>query len=209
MEQSKGYFNEIAGEWDTIRISLFSEQVREYAYDLAKIQPGMIAADIGAGTGFVSEGLLERGVNVIAIDQSENMLNHMKDKFHTYKGFTCLQGDSDYLPLSDNSVDYVFANMFLHHVVEPQIALKEMYRILKPKGIVVITDLDEHNFTFLKEEQYDIWMGFNRDILTNWLINVGFLDVSISCVGCNCCSPSAKSTNIADINIFAAYGIKS
>ena len=45
------------------------------AYAQADIQKRKTAADIG--TGFITEGLLQEGLNVIAVDQSENMLQHM------------------------------------------------------------------------------------------------------------------------------------
>jgi len=47
------------------------------AYAQADIQKRKTAADIGTGTGFITEGLLQEGLNVIAVDQSENMLQHM------------------------------------------------------------------------------------------------------------------------------------
>jgi Methylase involved in ubiquinone/menaquinone biosynthesis len=208
MEKSKDYFNDIAADWDTMRTSFFSEEVREVAYTLANIQKGKIAADIGAGTGFMTEGLLKAGLNVVAIDQSEKMLISIKQKYKEYNTLTCVIGDSDALPINEQSVNYAFANMYLHHVVEPSIAINELYRILKPGGKLVITDLDEHNFTFLKTEQYDVWMGFDRNQIKAWFLQAGFKDVTISCVGCNCCSDSKNSEEKASISIFAAYGVK-
>lgn len=208
MEKSKNYFNEIADDWDDMRTSFFSEEVREVAYTLANIQKGKLAADIGAGTGFVTEGLLKAGLKVVAIDQSENMLNSIKKKYKDYNTLTCILGDSDSLPLDEQSVDYAFANMYLHHVVEPSIAINELYRILKPGGKLIITDLDEHNFTFLKTEQHDVWMGFDRNQVKDWFLKAGFKDVTISCVGCNCCSDSKDSEEKASISIFAAHGVK-
>lgn len=208
MENSKDYFNEIAEDWDDIRTNLFSEQVREVAYSLADIKKDRVAADLGAGTGFMTEGLLKAGLKVFSIDQSENMLAYMKHKFKAYDNLTCILGDSDTLPLQDNSVDNAFANMFLHHVVDPYIAIKEMYRILKPSGKLIITDLDEHKFTFLKTEQHDIWMGFDRNTLKEWFEKAGFKDINITCVGCNCCTNSIENDEKASVSIFAAYGVK-
>ena len=208
MEKSKEYFDEIAANWDEMRSVFFPEEVRTTAYSLANIQKGKTAADIGAGTGFMTEGLLKAGLSVIAIDQSENMLNNMKEKYKDFDGLTCVAGDSDALPLDEQSVDYSFANMFLHHVVDPAKAISELYRILKPGGKLVITDLDSHDFSFLQTEQHDIWMGFQRSQVKDWFLDAGFKDVSISCVGCNCCSDSNEHDQKANISIFAAYGMK-
>lgn len=208
MEQSKGYFDKVASNWDNMRSDFFSDEVRIVAYNTANVEEGKIAADIGAGTGFISEGLLKKNVNVIAVDQSEEMLNLLKNKFSDYKNLNCIQGESENLPIADNAVDYVFANMFLHHVENPFVAIKEMKRILKPGGKLVITDLDEHNFEFLKTEQYDLWMGFDRKNIIKWFEAAGFKNVAINCVGSNCCAESKCGCSKASISIFAAYGEK-
>jgi len=81
MQDSKNYFDDIALRWDEMRRGFFSEAIREKAFSLAGVQPGELAADIGAGSGFITEGLIQRGVRVIAVDQSEAMLDVMKKKF--------------------------------------------------------------------------------------------------------------------------------
>jgi 16S rRNA A1518/A1519 N6-dimethyltransferase RsmA/KsgA/DIM1 with predicted DNA glycosylase/AP lyase activity len=60
-----------------MRRGFFSEAVRERAFDAADVIAGRLAADIGAGAGFVTEGLLNRGLRVIAVDRSEAMLAEM------------------------------------------------------------------------------------------------------------------------------------
>jgi ubiquinone/menaquinone biosynthesis C-methylase UbiE len=141
---SKAYFDQVANNWDTMRQAFFSEAVREKAYQVAKVAPGKLAADVGAGTGFITEGLLAKGLKVIAVDQSQAMLDEMKVKFGKLDRIEYRQGESEALPVDDNSVDYTFANMVLHHVESPIRAIEEMVRILKPGGRLVITDLDEH-----------------------------------------------------------------
>ena len=125
---SNDYFERVADRWDEMRAGFFSEKVRETAYKTADIQSGKQAADIGAGTGFVTEGLLRQGLEVIAVDQSEAMLEALKKK---YPNLDCRQGEAEGLPVADRIVDYVFANMYLHHVERPSMAIAEMTRILK------------------------------------------------------------------------------
>lgn len=205
---SKKYFDDVASQWDKMQESFFSEAVREKAYTVANIQSGEIAADIGAGTGFITEGLIQRGLRVIAIDQSEAMLQELKKKFKSAGEIDYRKGEAEKLPVEGDSIDYVFANMFLHHVELPSIAIKEMVRILKPGGMLVITDMDEHNFEFLKKEQYDRWMGFRREDVKRWFIDAGLKDVVVDCVGENCCAPSCSGDEHASVSIFVASGKK-
>lgn len=205
---SKIYFKEVAGQWDKMQQEFFSEAVREKAYSLANVKEGELAADIGAGTGYITEGLVHRGLNVIAVDQSEEMLEQMKSKFGTDSRIEYQQGEAECLPIENNKVDYAMANMYLHHVEDPLTAIKEMARVLKPGGKLVITDLDEHNFEFLKNEHHDRWMGFKRDDINNWFSSAGLKNVVIDCAGGNCCSTSRCGCDNANISIFVAYGQK-
>ena len=54
---SAGYFEQVAGEWDTLRAGYFGESVREAAIAKAYLRPEMVVADIGTGTGFLAAGL--------------------------------------------------------------------------------------------------------------------------------------------------------
>lgn len=204
---SETYFNQVASKWDTMRESFFSDTVRDVAYQIAGITPGCIAADIGCGTGFMTEGLLRKDIKVIAVDQSKAMLEQIEKTFNS-PNLICLQGESEALPMDDNTVDFVFANMYLHHVESPADAVCEMVRILKPGGKLVITDLDEHPFVFLKTEHHDRWMGFRRDCMRDWFIEAGLNEVDIACVGLDCCATSNCGSDAAKISIFAASGKK-
>ncbi|WP_287582769.1 class I SAM-dependent methyltransferase [Candidatus Borrarchaeum sp.] len=205
---SKKYFDDVASQWDKMRETFFSEAVREKAFAVASIQPDQLAADIGVGTGFITEGLLQRGLKVIAIDQSDAMLQELKKKFQCDGKIDYRKGEAEKLPIEDEIVDYVFANMFLHHVESPPVAINEMVRILKPDGKLIITDIDEHNFEFLKKEQYDRWMGFKREDVKLWFIKAGLKEIMVDCVGENCCAPSCCGDEYASVSIFVASGKK-
>ena len=205
---SKQYFGEVACQWDEMRESFFSEAVREKAISLAGAESGELAADIGAGTGFITEGLMQKGLRVIAVDQSEAMLKEMGTKFQGVDTIDYRLGEAENLPIEDKVVDYVFANMYLHHVENPPVAIKEMARTLKLDGMLVITDLDEHNFDFLKREHHDRWMGFKREDVQRWFIAAGLKEAMVDCVGEDCCAPSSCGDKYASVSIFLASGKK-
>jgi ubiquinone/menaquinone biosynthesis C-methylase UbiE len=205
---SKKYFDRVSSQWDEMRKSFFSEAVREKAFSVAGIQAGKIAADIGAGTGFVTEGLIRERLHVIAVDQSNAMLDEMRKRFSEVDGIEYRLGESGKLPIPDGSVDYAFANMYLHHVESPLKAIKEMMRILKPGGKLVITDMDTHMFEFLKREHHDRWMGFDRIDVKQWFEEAGFKNVKVDCAEETCCAQSETENETAHVSVFVASGEK-
>jgi ubiquinone/menaquinone biosynthesis C-methylase UbiE len=205
---SKDYFDNVAPQWDEMRESFFSSAVRDKALAIIDARPGKIAGDIGAGSGFITEGLIRAGVQVIAVDQSETMLGVIKQKFEGTRCLDCRVGNAERLPIADATVDYAFANMSLHHVDSPQQAILEMARILKPRGKLVIADLDKHAFEFLKEEHHDRWMGFEAGEIRQWLAGAGLINIVIESAGETCCAQSECGSEHARITIFFASAEK-
>ena len=205
---SKKYFDKVAGQWDQMRESFFSDNVREEALAAANVKAGQLAADIGAGTGFIAEALVQKGLKVIAVDQSEAMLEEMKIKLSRFDTVDYRIGGSDELPIPDETVDAIFSNMYLHHVESPLVAIKEMVRVLKTGGKIVITDMDEHEYEFLRKEHNDRWMGFKREDIRKWFIEEGLQNVHIDCVGEDCCAESDCGNDKARVSIFIAVGTK-
>jgi ubiquinone/menaquinone biosynthesis C-methylase UbiE len=137
------------------------------------------------------------------------MLKEMQNKFSDFDNIDYRVGDSDSLPIDNSEVDYAFANMYLHHVEDPQEAINEMSRILKQGGKLFITDLDEHKYEFLRTEQYDKWLGFNRKDIKKWFESAGLKNVVVDCVGDKCCADSdCNNSKRAEISIFIGYGEK-
>ena len=207
MSTSKGYFDSIGADWDRMQESFFSERVRTRAFQVAEVKSDRRAVDLGAGTGFITTGLLERGLRVIAVDQSAVMLDALAAKFPEIAALDCRSGDAEQIPVEDASVDYCFAYMCLHHVERPPRAIREMVRVLKPGGKVVVTDLDRHDHDFLRTEHHDRWMGFERDDVRRWFRDAGLGEVSVNGIDEECCTAS-QGEETASTSIFVAFGKK-
>ena len=68
------YFDRVADHWDSLRAGYFTQAVREAAIRKAYLRPGMVVADVGAGTGFMSAGLAPLVRQVHVVDGSSAML---------------------------------------------------------------------------------------------------------------------------------------
>ena len=205
---SKEFFDRVARDWDEMREGYYSDDVRVGALAAAGVERGKTAADVGAGTGFISQGLIQEGLRVIAVDQSEAILNEMKRKFGDIDAIDYRVGNAQDLPIPDQAVDYTFANMCLHHVESPPDAIREMARILRPGGRLVITDADEHDFEFLREEHHDRWLGFKRSDIRDWFLAADLSDVCVDGIGTCCEVQSTCCDDFARIGIFVASGEK-
>lgn len=202
---SRAYFDAVAPRWDAMRTNFFSEGVRAKALASAGVAPGARALDVGAGSGFLVEGLLAAGAQVSAVDAAQGMVDGLRARF---AGLDARVADAEALPFADASFDVVLANMCLHHVERPAVALREFARVLWPGGRVVVTDLDAHTQAWLQEEHHDRWLGFDRVGVAAWLRGAGLGDVSVGDASERCCATSACGAQQADLSIFLARGVK-
>jgi ubiquinone/menaquinone biosynthesis C-methylase UbiE len=203
---TREYFDRVADKWDDMRRAFFGEGVRTAAVRAAEIGPGSTVADVGTGTGFLAEAALDAGARVIGVDASEGMLAQARSRF-SGRPFEARAGDVDELPLADSEADAVLANMVLHHAPEPPRAIREMARALKPGGALVITDADTHTHEWLRTEQHDRWLGFDRADIVQWFRDAGLENVSVSDTQ-ELCSPTSECGTKAAITIFLAKGVK-
>ncbi len=207
MNDSQTYFTKVADQWDEIRNGYFTEQMRDSAIAKAKLREGAVAADIGTGTGFVAAGLAPHAAKVYGFDANEEMLKIAKKNLSSFQNIELRVATGDQIPLPGNSLDGVFANMYLHHAPEPEKAIQEMVRILKPGGVLCITDLDIHNHEWQREQMADIWLGFERDDIRKWFAAAGLNEIDVDCAEgtCKACSPDGK---VDPLSIFVAIGCK-
>lgn len=106
--------------------------------DLASSSPDkehqQIILDNGCGTGFLLE-LIGKSKPIFGLDLSYGMLIKAYKKNNQV-----IQGDSCYLPFTDNQFDIIFSRALIHHLPNPKDGLREMKRVLKIGGRVILAD---------------------------------------------------------------------
>lgn len=111
----------------------------DWLLDILDPQPGEMVADVGCGPGAYHPKLADRGARIVGIDASLGMAEDVRRGAETW-GLTiwAIQADAERLPLVDACCDRLMANHMLYHVPDQAAALREMARVLKPGGRVVL-----------------------------------------------------------------------
>ena len=108
---------------------------------------GKKVLDVGCGTGRLIKKLLERNSIVTGIDVSEEMLKIARKKF---KSTEFVEGDAEKLPFKDESFDIVTASFLIVHLKNLRKFFDEAYRILKPGGTFIVTNINQRKAPKLK-----------------------------------------------------------
>lgn len=158
----KEFFERLSGRWDDMRSSFYNADVIDALAGHGRVTGQSRVLDVGTGTGFVAAGLAGRAGTVTGIDNSPAMLAVAAGNLAALGAgnVQLAQGELDNLPLADDSVDVAVANMVLHHAADPAAMLAEMTRVVRPGGMIAVTDEVEHPHEWMRTEQADIWLGF-------------------------------------------------
>ncbi|MBX3618347.1 MAG: methyltransferase domain-containing protein [Nitrosomonas sp.] len=124
------------------------QRIRVALVAQAQIQPGESVLDIGCGTGTLTLLIkqTEPEVAVYGLDIDLEILQIARKKSDQNEKTVLLQqGIATCLPFTDETFDYVFASLLLHHLTreDKQQALKEIFRVLKPGGELHIADFGQ------------------------------------------------------------------
>ena len=181
-DRAADYFDKLAGKFGRTYVPGRSWQA--LAHGLLRLMPPMIIADLGAGEGTLSQLLARTAKQVIAIDNSQKMVEYgaRVAKENGYKNLEYRLGDLEEPPIESSTVDVVLFSQALHHAVRPQRAVESAFRILKPGGRILILDLASHTYEQAKELYAHVWLGFSGVELHAILEKAGFEDLEVSVV---------------------------
>jgi ubiquinone/menaquinone biosynthesis C-methylase UbiE/DNA-binding MarR family transcriptional regulator len=181
-DKMRSYFDELAGKFGRNYVPGRSWQ--GLAETLLTLMPPMVIADLGAGEGTFSQLLARRSKKVIAVDNSEKMVEYGRELAlrHGVKNLEYRKGDLEEVPIRDATVDLAFFSQALHHAQHPARAVAEAARILKPGGRIVVLDLLRHSYEEARELYADLWLGFTEVEVTRFLRQAGFKNIETSIV---------------------------
>lgn len=152
-----------------------------WARAIGHLLPPLDVADIGCGDGYLTLEMARWAQTVVGIDRSEPVLLRaaaLAGRRHVTNA-QWRKGDLSRLPLGDSSVDVALLSQALHHAADPESAVAEAVRILRPEGRLLVLDLREHDQGWVRTRFGDQRLGFANTALERLLQGAGLREVRV------------------------------
>ncbi|WP_460720504.1 demethylmenaquinone methyltransferase [Microbacterium aureliae] len=138
-----GMFDEVASGYDRTNtvLSMGNDKLWRVATTRAvDPRPGQRILDLAAGTGASSVSLARSGADVVAADFSPGMIAEGRRRHGGIPNLSFVEADATALPFEDDSFDAATMSFGLRNVNDPRAALRELLRVTKPGGRLVICE---------------------------------------------------------------------
>lgn len=140
--RARVFYKYLSKVYDEINPFVWNEAMRAEALSLFAVEAGDRVLDVGCGTGFGTEGLLEHTERVHGIDQSAHQLEQAYEKFGRSGPVKFYRGDAERLPFADDAFDAVWSSGSIEYWPDPVATLREFRRVVKPGGNVLVVGPD-------------------------------------------------------------------
>lgn len=169
-EKVHNVFEKISDDYDKMNSVISFNQHKKWRDDIMRrmaVREGAHALDVCCGTADWTIALAKAAGptgDVVGLDFSESMLEAGKPKVADYPTITLKHGNAMALPFPDNSFDYVTIGFGLRNVPDYDTVLQELYRVLKPGGMVACLDTS-HPEMFGYKQLFRFYFRFIMPVL--------------------------------------------
>lgn len=178
--EGEQFFDRIGLRWDSLREECFGPTFHLEAF-IALLPQEWTVADLGTGTGYLLPILGRHFKRVIGVDNSNAMLELARKRVEeagVVEHVELQAGELEKLPVKSASVDLALAVLMLHHLPDVEVALREVRRILKPGGKLMVVEIHEHQNEAFRVRMADRRPGIAPAQLESWMRESGLQPVS-------------------------------
>jgi ArsR family transcriptional regulator len=172
-DKAQIFFLNSANAWDAMRTEMIGARTDLLAL-LDLLDPAWVVGDLGCGAGHISEALAPCVARVIAVDESSPMLGAAKLRLDEYANVELRPGTIESLPIEDDTLDAAVMFLVAHFITDPRKAMREVRRVIKPGGRLLIVDLMSHDNVEYVVQLGHVWQGFDAEQMKQWLTEAGF-----------------------------------
>ena len=153
----------------------YFQEYKQRSYELLALEPGLSVLEVGCGLGDDARRMAEKVAPdglIIGMDASAKLIGDASRLASSNPLIHWVQADARRLPFAPESFDRCRVDRTLQHIAQPEAAIREMARVLKPGGILLAYDNDWGTFTInaKPENVTQIIEGLWQDSITNrWI----------------------------------------
>jgi len=192
------FYKYLSKVYDQINPFIWNEEMRTEALDLLDIEEGDRILDVGCGTGFATEGLLERTENVYGLDQSVHQMEKAWQKFGKHNRVRFYRGDAERLPFEDDTFDIVWSSGSIEYWPDPVAALVECRRIANPGGQVLVVGPNYPSNTVFQKLADAFMLFYGADEADRMFEEAGYEEFRHVTMGPSY-SPEVAITTVAEV----------
>lgn len=166
------FFNDVADHWDMLK----REIIGDFDIGGAILKDSgnyAVGVDLGCGTGDLLAAMKTHARKVIGVDRSPRMLEEARKRFPGGENIEIRLGELEHLPLGDREADLAVVSLVLQYLDNPDAAITEVARVLKPCGRFIIADFQRHNQEALQKKYGARRLGFETAEIEKWVTGSG------------------------------------
>jgi len=172
-DKAQIFFYNQSDVWDKMRADMIGARTDLLAL-LDLLDENWVVGDLGCGAGHISDALAPCVGRVIAVDESGPMLAAAQTRLKSHPNVELRTGTIESLPIEDATLDAAVLFLVAHFITDPTKVMREIRRVLKPGGRLLIVDLMSHDRIEYVVQLGHVWQGFDGDQVKEWLGAAGF-----------------------------------
>jgi demethylmenaquinone methyltransferase/2-methoxy-6-polyprenyl-1,4-benzoquinol methylase len=172
--RARVFYRYLSKVYDTINPFIWNEEMRDRALEWLDLDPDDRVLDVGCGTGFATEGLLQHTDDVWGLDQSAHQLRRAYGKFGKRGDVRFHRGDAERLPFADDSFDAYWSSGSIEYWPNPVDALKEARRVTEPGRPVLVVGPDYPDSTLMQRLADAIMLFYDETEADRMFAEAGF-----------------------------------
>jgi len=171
------FYKYLSQVYDRVNPFIWNEEMRDQALEMLDIAEDDRVLDVGCGTGFATEGLLEHTENVHGLDQSVHQMEKAWEKLGKRDPVSFYRGDAERLPFKDDTFDVVWSSGSIEYWPNPVVALRDMRRVVKPGGQVLVVGPNYPKSSVMQKVADAIMLFYDAEEADRMFREAGYTDI--------------------------------